>query len=252
MSGSLWQTRWSVGFEIYHALKQLNFSDRSKASLNYPFNYCIGHGLFLTRRVFEAVGGFSENTHNEDAILGLQLSEMQELLMPIPYFDVSESPDTLEMLYAQKSNWYLGPLQSYEYMGKLLKKNTYNMFRIVRLFMLSTKLFLHAVYWVIGPTLLAVSIVLSIVHKSLILLLLSLLVLILFSIPSIISCELVLELGVASSEITIKKSLRKNIQGFLVFYILHGLSAYKGLCKYLKQILTGKSAIKEKTLINRV
>lgn len=253
LSGSLWQTRWAIGFEIYNALKQFKFvHDIKNLKMNYPFNYCIGHGLFITRDVFERVGGFSENTHNEDAILGLQLSDIQEIIMPIPYFDISESPDTLTMLYRQKSNWYFGPLQSYQYMMFILSKSRYGIFRKARLLLLSTKLFLHAVFWIAGPTLMLLSLILAFSYNDVWLSVFSLLSLMLFAMPSIISYAFVYKLKVSQSSISILKMINKLIVGFFICYLFHGISAYNGLYRYIIQILSGKYALKNKTIIHRL
>ncbi len=252
LSGSLWQTRWAIGFEIYNALKQLKFRHKIRIfNLNYPLNYCIGHGLFVTRNLFEKIGGFSEKTHNEDAIMGLQLSDLQEVIMPVPYFDVSESPDTLKMLYKQKSNWYFGPLQSYSYTALILKKIHYGIFRKMRLLLLSTKLFSHAIFWIVGPTLMLLSLVLAVTYNDIQLFVFSLLASMLFAIPSIISYAFVYKLKISSPSISIARMISKLSGGFVVCYLMHGLSAYNGLYRYIKQVLSGEQAVKEKTVIKR-
>jgi len=106
-SAALWQTRWSIGFEIFNALKQVKYQDVPVKKINYPLNYCIGHGLFFTKEIYIKLGGFNGTMHNEDAIFGLELSYLQELIMPIPYFDESDSPDAVSGLYLQKANWFL-------------------------------------------------------------------------------------------------------------------------------------------------
>ena len=250
IAGSLWQTRWSIGFEIYNALKQIKFLKHTKDfRLNYPFNYCVGHGLYMTRSVFDQIGGFNEKTHNEDAVLGLQLSDMQEIIMPIPYFDISESPDTLNMLYRQKSNWYFGPLQAYSYLPFVSTKLRYSEYRRFRLYILTTKLFFHAIYWIVGPTLISLILVLSIILRDIQLLIFSLLAFLLFSIPSIISYYFVTNLKITLSKNGILKTETKSTIGFFGFYIMHGVSAYNGLYRYVRQILSGKKAEKVKTKI---
>lgn len=250
VSGSLWQTRWSLGFEIYNSLKQLKFQPKNETlELCYPLNYCIGHGLFITKKLFEKTGGFTENTHNEDAIFGLQLSDMQEILMPVPYFDVSESPDTLEMLYIQKSNWYFGPLQAYSYAADILGKSNYGMLRKLRLVLLSTKLFSHAIFWIAGPTLMFLCFLLAIVNYDIVIICLSLLSIMLFAAPSFVSYTIMVELGTILPSVSFLKTANLLLKGFILCYIMHGISAYKGLYKYLIQLLSGKDAIKEKTII---
>ncbi len=253
LSGAVWQTRWAIGFEIYNSLKQFRFKDQGRIKMNYPFNYCIGHGLFITKEIFELVGGFNESTHNEDAIIGLQLSDKQIVLMPIPYFDISESPDTLEMLYKQKSNWYFGPLQAYAYVSEIIQKSTqYGIQRKVRLFLLSTRLFFHAFYWILGPSFVLLSSVLSIADKNIFLFLLTLFSVMVFSVPSIIAYRIIFDLHIDESHMHIKNMKSLILRGFIICYMMHGASAYRGLFKYLKQIFTGENAVKEKTIIHRI
>ena len=253
LASSLWQTRWSIGFEIFNSLKQFDYQNRKeKLWLNYPLNYCIGHGLFIKKNVLEKMGGFSEDSHNEDAILGLQLCHSQELIMPIPYFDISESPDTVKMLYTQKSNWYFGPLQAYSYMLTLLRKAKYDMRGKTRLFLLSTKLFTHAIYWIVGPSLIILSLIISLIYCSPLLLFMSLVSIVLFSLPSIISHKIILKLKLVPSSFALHESFRDNSYGFFFFYVIHGASAYRGISMYLKQLISGKKAPKDKTIIGRV
>ena len=90
VGAALWQTRWSLGFEIFNALKQRCFCRQSGYRLNDPFNYCIGHGLFVTKDIFLKTGGFNESFHNEDAFLGLQLCDMGETIVPVPPNDSAQ------------------------------------------------------------------------------------------------------------------------------------------------------------------
>jgi len=252
ISASMWQTRWAIGFEMFNALKQLKFIDKKDTlKLNYPLNYCIGHGLFITPQIFKTVGGFSEDMHNEDAILGLQLSNMQELIMPVPYFDTSESPDSLGMLYKQKSNWYFGPLQSYAYFAYILKKSNYSFYRKFRIFVLSSKLFLHAIFWIVGPSLIALGLIVGVVEHDLMFLLIVTASLTLFGVPSLVSYIFMLQLKTPPFSISMGQAMRSLIKGFFICYMLHGASAYRGMGKYIKQLISGQITTKEKTVIKR-
>jgi cellulose synthase/poly-beta-1,6-N-acetylglucosamine synthase-like glycosyltransferase len=251
VSAALWQTRWAIGFEIYNSLKQLRGSrKRGVIDLNYPFNYCIGHGLFLTKKIFLKVGGFTEEMHNEDSFLGLQLCDIQEPLMPVPYFDISESPDSLGALYTQKSNWFLGPLQAYAYARYQLKRLQYPVSRKFRLYVLASKLFSHAIFWIAGPTLMMVVITLSILAFEP-----SAILAIIFSsiafllIPSTISIIGMRRLNVVSPDISPTSAVRSLVGGSFISYMAHGASAYRGLVKYLRHLVTGKPMIKEKTVM---
>lgn len=252
VSAALWQTRWAIGFEIFNALKQLDFvGTRKRLSMNYPFNYCIGHGLFLSVALIREIDQFNEETHNEDAILGLKLCDRQELLMPIPYFDVSESPDTIGMLYRQKANWYFGPLQAYRYATHIHCYAKRGMVSAMRLYVLTTKLFLHAVYWIAGPTAIAVALLVSLLDLNFSLIFLSAGSLAIFAFPNVIAYSQIRSWGLYTQD-SCAKLLRSVTFGFFCCYMLHGASAYKGVAKYVLQVATGRNASKEKTVMKRV
>lgn len=253
VSAALWQTRWAIGFEIFNALKQLKFIGKKiSLRLNYPFNYCIGHGFFATRGLLKEIGGFNEGVHNEDAILGLQLCDMQEPFMPIPYFDISESPDSISMLYKQKSNWYFGPLQAYAYVIYILKKESYSVFRKMRLFILSSKLFSHAIFWIVGPSLIFLSVIIAFLERDAALLGITLASFAAFSLPNLISYRFMRQLGITSSSVGEIQAVKTLFKGSFICYMLHGASAYRGLLKYIKQVISGQAAVKEKTVIRRL
>ncbi|MFH1637933.1 MAG: glycosyltransferase family 2 protein [Candidatus Woesearchaeota archaeon] len=222
-SAASWQTRWALGFEINHALRQMKFIKRNipfKSTL-YPMNYCIGHGLFFTTKIFRKLKGFSENIHNEDAIFGLELSYLNEPIMPIPYFDKSDSPNSLKALFIQKSTWFFGPLQSFNYM-KIIAKNRKIPINF-SLFVQSLKLFSHAVYWMAGPALITLSLILAIASLEWPKVLLWIIAYSsFFVLPNLLS-ELAL-----NKHKGVKTFIRISLGG-LVCYIMHGLSAYKTL-----------------------
>ncbi len=250
LSAALWQTRWALGFEIYNAKKQPRFY-RENARFDYPFNYCIGHGLFFTKGIFEEVGGFNEKMHNEDAILGLQLSDAQEPIVPVPFFDVSESPDGVRSLYEQQSNWYMGPLQSYEYAKRLLKQKQHTLRGKMRLYFLATKLFFHALYWIVGPTLMFLLLILSIATLNPWCLSASILGSALFVIvPSFLAYQSIREIDVPMDDAPNEhKALDALIGGSFIAYMIHGASAYRGLAIYLRHLFGGNEIKKKKTVM---
>jgi len=168
----MWQVRWSIGFELFDALKQFEFK-KNPSNFNYPLNYCIGHGLFFTEKIFYDLGGFNEDMHNEDAIFGLELSYNREKIYPIPYFDLADTPNSLKGLHRQKSSWYVGPFHSFKYYRQIVrKKNIVALKERARLLLLTLKLFNHAIYWIAGPSFLVISFLICITEQSIVLLLL--------------------------------------------------------------------------------
>ncbi len=245
ISAASWQTRWSIGFEIYHALLQFLFPKEEETvarTLFYPMNYCIGHGLFFTKDVFSELGGFSENMHNEDAIFGLELSHLREKIIPIPYLEDADSPDSAKGLLIQKSTWFFGPFDSFRYMGYIRRKRRMNApADKFRLAMLSLGLFSHAVYWVTGPTMMLYMILSAMISVSPARILVALISAALFlAWPNYLSWML-------AGERKDIKVLLSNIKGSLQMYILHGLSAYRTIAKITMSSLAGREIKKEKT-----
>ncbi len=72
LSAALWQNRWAMGLELFKALTALGLYDRN--DWRRPVNYLIGHGLFISKGTYKKTSGFSEIFHNEDILLGLEVS----------------------------------------------------------------------------------------------------------------------------------------------------------------------------------
>lgn len=242
-SSSVWQNRWSFGFEIFNNLKQQSFLNNNKFPLLYPFNYCIGHGLFFTKEIFLELGGFSENTHNEDAIFGMELCYRKEYIKPVPYFDYADSPNSLKGLFFQKATWFFGPSQAFLYYNIL--KNDNKKDNHFRLFILSCKLFLHAIYWIIGPSLLLFLFIYSFWIKNFLLFLLVYLIYLI--IPNFIAWLL----SKKDKKIKDIKAFIYIVIGSFFAYILHGFSAYHSILCSCYSLLTDKKIEKYKTEIIR-
>lgn len=247
LSAALWQNRWAVGFELFNSIKSERFY--SNQGIMRSLNYCIGHGLFISKEIIERAGGFSEIFHNEDAILGLELSHLKERISPIPFFDTSDTPDTIRGLYSQKINWFFGPFQAFNYFRKLNDKYKDNLFleKIV-LFVQSFKLFLHAIYWICGPSAMVYVLLYPIIRGDI--------VLFLFSYSSFFAFFVLPNiLSVVGSDIQEKKYILspmviiKLLYGGPVCYFLHGLSAISAVALSAKNFFTGKPIKKGKTLM---
>lgn len=241
-AAALWQTRWSLGFEISHALIQQWCASSPSRSWMYSYTYCIGHGLWMTPDVLPIVGGFSEQTHNEDAILGLALSEHSIPTKPIPYFEEADTPDSIRGLLHQQTSWFFGPLQFWQYY-QTLAEQTPSRFR---LFIHTMQLASHAVYWIAGPTFfgyfLAVALILHTAHSLFWLLFVLFLF---FGIPNLITLY-----SIPSSQrpaLSLTRLAGVSLFGSPVFYLLHGLSAYVGLFLWLRLQIIHSSFTKTKT-----
>jgi len=243
LSSSIWQNRWSVGFEIFNNLKQFIFPYRNimGGKFLYPLNYCIGHGLFFTKDIFERQN-FSEDTHNEDAIFGLRLSYEEKKILPLPFFDFSDSPNSIRSLFFQKSSWFLGPFQAPLYYKKLKAKITG--VNKLKLFLLSGKLFFHAIFWLIGPSCLLLLFLNALINLDFKLFLLC------------YFCFLVLPGFLTYILFPNKKIKAMEVLFFLVIgsfsaYIIHGASAYYSIFLTIRSIFTKKEIDKYKTKILR-
>ena len=247
LSAALWQNRWAIGFELFKAIRSLK---SHKNNILRPLNYLIGHGLIMTKSVYGNSVGFSEIFHNEDAILGLELSFIKEKITPLPYFDTSDTPDTITSLYKQKIHWFFGPFQAFNYFAYL--SNKYKKFSLkergVLLFQ-ACKLFLHAIYWVFGPLFMFFILLYPLWTKDANLLIVAYLIfLIYFSLPNLLA------LNLSNTKSDTKKPstlIGSFLGGGIICYLLHGLSAVSAILLSLKNLLLGKPITKGKTVMKK-
>ncbi len=182
-SDALWQTRWSLTFELPRMVFQLAIarifqSRQMRDHERMPmFSYClglllekmiylVGHGLILRTDTLERLGGFPEDTINEDAFLGYIANNERIPIVPIPAFESCDVPGTTSVLVRQQSVWFNGPADAFQYVRLYSSgANTAHPTRPrcnfdarskIRAFVLGMKLFLHAVYWVVSPMLLMI------------------------------------------------------------------------------------------------
>ena len=67
-------------------------------------------------------------------------------------------------LFTQKINWFWGPMQSFDYFKILNKK--YNNKDNRKLFLLSSKLISHTIFWIFGPTFLFLMLLMAVQMDS--------------------------------------------------------------------------------------
>ncbi len=247
ISVALQQTQWSVGAEIFRALKQFKIKN-NKNIFKAPFNHCIGHGLIFTKDIFDKVGGFSEESHNEDAIFGLKLSYFRETIMPIPFFDLSDTPDTVGGLIQQRKNWYFGPMQAFYYYKEIIKEDVDGKINKKRLYILCCKLFRNAINWALGSFFCFLSLIIVIFNFSKILLLAFIVEIFCY----LIIPELVVYFYIIKNNLREIQDKKINIIFFVIFgsifnYFLYGLSAYWAIFEYMRYIFFKKDLKKEKT-----
>jgi cellulose synthase/poly-beta-1,6-N-acetylglucosamine synthase-like glycosyltransferase len=247
LSAALWQNRWAVGFELFKAIRSSNHYD--SPGIRRTLNYCIGHGLFITKKAIQKTNGFSETFHNEDAVLGLELSFIKERISPVPFFDVSDTPDTMQGLYKQKIHWFFGPFQAFAYFNQLRKKYKGGSLKEkFVLFAQSCKLFSHAVYWLCGPTAMVFIFLYPVARGDLVLLALAYAAFfVYFAVPNILS---LITPGVAKRNFPPVLSMMPSLlYGGIVCYFLHGLSGFSSIALSIKNVVTGKPINKGKTFM---
>lgn len=243
LSASLWQNRWSIGFEIPHSLDQFK-ARKVQSSLLAPMNYCIGHGLFFSQRIYENIGGFSEDMHNEDAIFGLKLNYYGYVIEPIPFFDVSYSPDSVKSLFFQKASWFFGPLQAFEYYRQITKNDP--SVKKDRFLVLSLKLFSHAVYWIVGPSLLFLLLCYAVFSGAATVWASFFLVYVCFLVTPNFLSWMIMRGKNSTGMLVIFAYL---LLGSFFFYMLHGLSGWLSTFRYFGFMIFNYPIRKTKTLI---
>jgi cellulose synthase/poly-beta-1,6-N-acetylglucosamine synthase-like glycosyltransferase len=193
-SAALWQTRWSLTFEIPRVLFQLRLDELFRwVYKSFPvqiarpivgiteiliekMNYVIGHGLFIHAKTIHQVGGFPEDTINEDAFLGYLLNNERIPIYPIPFLEQAEFAPSIAIYIRQQTSWFNGPWYAFQYLWYYLKgpnpkhpyrpackKNTASILRAVALAM---KLFCHAIYWLFSPILLLILLPISLFYTA--------------------------------------------------------------------------------------
>ncbi len=177
-----WQTRWSLHFELGRLLVDnryyTNIFHSSKVyDLIRPFHYTIGHGLFFTSSTFVVTTGFAEDEINEDAQFGLIINLLNRQIEPIPYLEVAAPPPTLSVYFKQQSVWFNGPVYAFRYAKKIffgskgrhLKRPIANNYiQRISIIIMAAKLFMHALYWILGPPIILFLTIWILVTQSLI------------------------------------------------------------------------------------
>jgi hypothetical protein len=232
LASSMWQCRWSYAFELFNCLNQYRQYDPFSYGLRVKrerdcFNYCIGHGLYFDYKTFLLFGGFSEKTHNEDQIFGLQASLYSIPIIPVPIFEKADSPTSVRSLVIQKKTWFWGPFDAFKY-RKILSNTIAEKVNKYRLLYFTLRLFEHALRWLIVPIITLGMIIFSIINAEYMPILLILIMLYLGGINYLcfIKMNAVPKLKWHQAVLAI---ILSPIQ-----FLLHG---YSGLCTFIKSII---------------
>jgi len=99
------QTRWSLGFEYNNYVKYANCVENSRTR---NLAYCVGHGCFVSIEFLNRIGGFPEESLNDDLALGYLASAMGEQIVPIPNVDFCDVAPNPFASIKQAGFWYGG------------------------------------------------------------------------------------------------------------------------------------------------
>lgn len=155
----MWQNRWSILFEYSRAIYQNIFVKKMKrykyfSLLNIIFgkmNYVIGHGLFISNEVLESVGGFPEDTINEDAFLGFKLNVNDIKIIPMGILEKAEFTNRISVYLKQQNVWFNGPFDAWKYYKIEKSQRKLIFLKKFEMMIYALKLFLHAIYWLVSP-----------------------------------------------------------------------------------------------------
>lgn len=217
-SAENWQNRWSV---VYEMGKYLN-------DIKLKFKYCIGHGLFLKKKIFDKIGYFSENEINEDNEFGYRLNINNISIKPIPFMEQADFARSKKIYIKQQSTWVNGPLYAFKYF-----KNNKKTFKNFILTVLNFKAFLS---WWLFPLICYSCIICSAIFDIR-----------LFALTLFLVIFYITGINYFANKLLIKSNYIKNkyhinIVSDLLFFPLHTFGSYITFYK----LITGKNNIKNK------
>lgn len=217
-SAQNWQNRWSVVYEMGKYL----------SSQKLEFKYCIGHGLFLKKKILTKYGFFSEKDINEDNEFGYRLMINNISIEPIPYFEKADFANNSKIYVKQQSTWVNGPLYAFKYYN--------NNEKTLRNFILSCLNFKAFLSWWLFPLLNCIMIPVSFYVNYNLSLIALLLLISYLTLINFMSNKILIKLGY------IKGKYKIDIISDLLFFIIHSFGSYITIYK----IIFGKNNIKNK------
>lgn len=257
-SASLWQTRWSLTFEIFR-VKQQEWINTIYEKVNRfktlrPFNkilyivfekmnYVIGHGFYMDIDLLHKIGGFPENTINEDAFLGYIINNKNIKIDAISYLEKADFAPSIPVYIKQQTTWVNGPIYAFEYLKLYKNNNKLKISEKIRAFILAIKLFLHFVYWLASPYILLFVLPILLYKFYYILGLIMAILIILLELP--FTHYLVRRVIISNITEKEKCELAKPSVYCIIFFIVHSFGAIRNI--YLQAIGKNKMENKYKT-----
>jgi hypothetical protein len=249
-AAALWQTRWSLGVEYWRARFDIWLhSDRLKSPPSIdqrpspiaPYNYLIGHGLFIRLRELIELNYLPQIVGNEDAALGFLLPYYGVHPTPLAHPDVAEVPASISILVRQQAAWIVGPACAANYARYVWATGLSRSFSSVAI--LAIKALWDAFVWVAGPIAFLVSLLMC--WSSTVAALLATAFLVYLWLPTIALAPL------ASSIFPRVKypllSFIIALGGLPIFYMLHGIGGMIGLGSLIRSLLFKQPLVRHKT-----
>lgn len=137
-----WQSTWAIGFEMAN-IEFNNIANLAGCKLINRFNYVVGHGMYLSKKVHRKIGPLPIQFFNEDMHYSLIINICGIHIKRGAGWSISSTTNNLSDCLNQQSCWALGPYNAFLYSIKDYK--------IYGTLLLRIKLFLHYVYWCFGP-----------------------------------------------------------------------------------------------------
>ena len=150
-SNAIFQTRWTMCYEIPHWLFW-------ECNIHRPLMYTVGHGLFIKSSYLKNPRHiFREDTIAEDIWYGYTASSNNATLSLIPFADYCTVPPSTLGNIKQTSRWFNGELRLAYLKDELLKIRKNKLHSVL----LIIKRYLEIMLWPFGPPLIMLSTILS-------------------------------------------------------------------------------------------
>jgi len=156
-ASAILQSRWTLAHEVARLLRQ---SGKETIVSKLVNAHCVGHGLIISLKMLKIIGGFPEETMNEDLIIGYLLRVKGVKIFPLPCLELADAPTTLLGLWNQKYVWFWGPLRYVEYYRFACKKYNLDLRSRIKAMVLVFQGLISALAWLLSGPLFLVALIL--------------------------------------------------------------------------------------------
>jgi len=247
-SSAVLQTRWTFAHEVARFLRQ---SGENKFLCRYSNAHCVGHGLFIRLNTIEKIGGFPENTINEDSILGYFFRIKGIKINPLLYLEMADAPITIKGLWSQKYVWFWGPLRYPEYYKIACENFSLCVREKIIAIILSAQGILSAFAWLFSGPIVLLALICALITNNSLTRIALITGLIIYGPLQFVIVSKNIELFVRCTGYNIKRMKPKEIVGISLMsipaIIFHSIPPYFTLVTEARHILFKKKIFKPKT-----